>query len=94
LRSCGTKATPSALISRGARPSNRCVVQQHAAAMRAQHAGDHLEQRGLAGAVGADDADDLAALDGQVHALQDLVGRAVAGHDGLDGQEPHRRRPM
>ena len=39
--------------------------------------------------------DDLAAARRvEVHALEDLVGGAVAGDDALDAQEAHRRRPM
>ncbi len=36
---------------------------------------------------GPDDADDLAGVDAQVDALQDLVGGAVAGDDAFDAQE-------
>ena len=39
------------------------AVEAHAAAVGRMHAGDHIDERGLAGAVRADQADDLARLD-------------------------------
>ena len=39
------------------------AAEADAAARRSQHAGDGADQRGLAGAVGADDGDDRALLD-------------------------------
>src|SRR5262245_1138003 len=45
-------------------------------------AADHVEQRGLAGAVGPDDGEDLAALDLQAHVLE-RQQRAEADADGL-----------
>jgi hypothetical protein len=78
----------------GPPPLDEGVAEAHAAAAGRQHAGDDLEQRRLAGAVGADHAHDLARPDLEVHALEDLVGGAVAGDDALDTQEAHRRLPM
>ena len=43
------------------RPSIGCAGERRAAFVRRQHAVQHVEQRGLAGAVRADDAEDLAA---------------------------------
>ena len=40
--------------------------------------GDHVEQRALAGAVGPDDADDLALVDGEVEAVERVAGRRSA----------------
>ena len=64
LRSCGTKATPSA-ADLARRPARRSAApsKQHAPALGRQQAGDDLQQRRLAGAVRADDADDLAGVD-------------------------------
>ena len=56
-------------------------------------AGEAAEQRGLAGAVGADDGDDLAGVDREVDAVQHLDA-AVAGAQALDvkhGRPPVRR---
>ena len=39
------------------------AAQQHVARIGAQNAGDDPQQRGLAGAVGADETDELAGLD-------------------------------
>ncbi len=39
-----------------------------------------LEQRGLAGAVRADDAHDFALMQGQRRAVEDIHARNVAGH--------------
>ena len=49
-----------------------------------QQSGDGLEQRRFAGAVRADDADDLARVDREIDTLQHLVGSAVADDQVLD----------
>ena len=59
------------------------------AARRMQQAGDGLQQRGFAGAVRADDGDDLAVVHGERHAFQDFVAAAVAGDDVARDQEGH-----
>jgi hypothetical protein len=65
-----------------ARPAARCLVrfaeQAHGAAEGRHQHQDRLEQRGLAGAVQADQAEGLARLDGQRDAVQNLRP-AVAG---------------
>uniref|UniRef100_A0A1I7Y9Y7 RNA polymerase beta subunit n=1 Tax=Steinernema glaseri TaxID=37863 RepID=A0A1I7Y9Y7_9BILA len=48
------------------------VVDQHAALVGLYQADDHVEAGGLAGAVGAEQADDLAAVDGQADITHDL----------------------
>jgi hypothetical protein len=68
---------------------DRAIAQAHGAAVGRQDPRDHLEQRGLAGAVRADDAHDLAPLDGEAHALQHLVGGAVAGDDAFAREQRH-----
>ena len=77
------------------------AAEHHAAAVGRELAGDDLEERGLAGAVGADDGDLLAAADREVDPIEDdevavglrdaldaddLVGRARAGREA----EAHR----
>ena len=59
----------------------------HAAGAGAQQAGDQPQQRGLARAVGADQAGDDAGLDACVDAVQrDGIGIGVAqARDGGDG---------
>ena len=42
-------------------------------------AGDQIEKRGLAGAVGADDADGLAARDGEIDGIGGLDGAEGSG---------------
>ena len=55
-----------------------------------QQAGDGLQQRRFAGAVRADDGDDLAVVDREVHALQDFVAAPVAGDDVARDEQRHR----
>ena len=86
LASCGTKATPRRAISRGEQRVDRRVAQMDRAARRMQQAGDGLQQRGFAGAVGADDGDDLAAVHGERHAFQDFVAAPIAGDDVARGR--------
>ncbi|MNL28833.1 hypothetical protein D3C87_1504960 [compost metagenome] len=59
------------------------ALEDHVALADRQHAADCLEQRRFAGAVGTDDAVDLAGLDRQVSAVED--GRAVAVAGGNVG---------
>jgi hypothetical protein len=54
-------------------------------------AGDHAEQGGLAGAVGADDADDAAGRQAEGHVLeQQAVAVGLATPFGLDDDVPRR----
>ena len=59
------------------------AVELEAAAVDLGEPGDHAQQGGLAAAGGADEDDELALLDGQVHALDG----AVLAEDLLDGLE-------
>ena len=55
------------------------AVEDDAAALRLVEAGDAVEERGLAGAVRADEAGDGAGVDREVHVLQHAVaGKAEA----------------
>jgi hypothetical protein len=68
----------------------RHVVTEHVHGPRggAQQAGDEAEQRGLAGAVGTDQAGDDARLDARVDAVQgDGIGIGVA--EAADGGDCH-----
>ena len=52
---------------------------------RYQQAGEQIDERGLAGAVGPHDRDELALADGQRHVVERLEGTVVLGHaPGLD----------
>ena len=73
------------------------TVKHDTAAARPQHAADHVEQRGLAGAVGADHAADFARRHGELTSaiacrppkrLADVFDRKQRGHDS------HRLAPL
>ena len=56
----------------------RLAEQQGLAFARRQQSGEHLHRRGLAAAVGADKAEDLAAFDGEAHPIDgDKVAEAA-----------------
>ena len=59
--------------------------QHDAALRRAQHAGDGADERGLAGAVGADDRDDRALRHFERHAVE-RADVAVGHFEVLDGE--------
>ena len=65
------------------------AVEQDAAAARRDVAGDQVEQRGLAGAVGADDRERLAAFDGKVHRVHGLERPVRLGHSGELEEDRH-----
>ena len=78
------RATVADRIARG-QPPQRRPVDQDAAAIRPRHAGDDLDQGGLAGAVLAGEAVDLTPLDGERHPLQRAHrGEALADAAKLD----------
>ena len=54
-------------------------VEEHAAMRRRNQADDHVEGRGLAGAVRAEQADDLASLQGQADILDGHLGVVMLG---------------
>jgi len=61
------------------------------AARRMQQAGEHLQRRGLAGTVGPEEADALAALDRKAHAIDCLDELVLAAHQRLHrGGKPRR----
>jgi hypothetical protein len=81
---------PTAQHEVGAEPGDLLAVEQDAARPRAQESHDGLERGGLAGAVGADDADDLVHVDGERDVVQD-VHPTVAGGERLRRQQRHAR---
>ena len=83
LRHVGDAARDLGARHAGERPA----IDPHRAALRRQQAEQGLEQRGLAGAVGAEQADDLAAADREVDVAADRLAR-VAEAESLC-LEPH-----
>ena len=75
-------------------PRQRQPVEGELAAVRRVDAGEDVEQAGLAGAVGADEAVDLAAIDGEGH-VGERLHAAEALVDARSGQQrgarAHRR---
>ena len=59
-----------------------------------EDAGDHVEQRRLAGAVGADHAADLAGLDVERHLVHRHQAAEALGHVVEDKQRAHRPPPV
>ena len=77
-------AEPGALVHRQRR--DVVAVELDASLVGLDQAGDHIEHRGLAGAVGAEQADRLAAADIQADALHDLAADEALFH-AVDGQK-------
>src|SRR5262249_28740085 len=72
-----------AIDALGGQPRDVLAAEAHHAAARGEQAGHDIEQRGLAGAVGADDREDLPGLDGEADARQ-RGERAEAFRDVVD----------
>jgi hypothetical protein len=71
--------------------SPRHVAQDgHLARRREQQAGQHLQRRGLPGAVGAQEADDLAGLDVEVDASDGLHVARLPAHEADGGRAQAR----
>ena len=62
------RAMPLLRDAVGRQPGDVLAVEQDAPRGRTQDAGQAIEERALAGAVGADDGADLAALHGEIDA--------------------------
>src|SRR5262245_52760731 len=62
-------ADPGATDLVGTLAVDALAVETHEPGVRPVHAGNHVEARGLAGAVGADQGYDLALVDGEGHLL-------------------------
>ena len=87
-----TRATPAWLISCGCRPISERPSKVTEPLSGDEAADEAVEQRRLAGAVGADDGVHAAFLDREV----DVVERAQPGEalvDALDVKDRHRRQP-
>ena len=69
------RAMPRRVILYGSQAGDALAGEADVAVGRLVDAGDHVEDRGLAGAVGADHADDLALVDAEVELGQGLAGR-------------------
>jgi hypothetical protein len=73
----------------GRQPVHRLVVEPDLARRRRVEAGDAVEQRRLARAVGADQADDLAALHAEGHVVVGHQAAEALGHVA-DVEQAHR----
>ena len=72
-----------------ARPGDLAAGHEDVAGARLLEAGEDVEDRRLAAARVADDADELAAADAEVDVLEHRLGAAGVGlGQALDGQEP------
>jgi hypothetical protein len=69
------------------------TVDEHLARARRDDAADDVDQRGLAGAVGPEQREDLAALDLEVDAFQRLQARGVALFERADGKDGRNALP-
>jgi len=68
------------------------TADRHLAVSRRDDAADDVDQRGLAGAVRAEQREDLALLDLQVDALQRLAAAGVGLGEALDGEDGRQSR--
>jgi hypothetical protein len=84
---CARDAVPGGVMARNAR--DVLPAQRDAAAFRAEDARDHVEHRGLAGAVRADDGKHLALLDRKAH-VADGVEPAETQRNVLHRKIAHR----
>ena len=76
------QTTPAALAAEGVAKLTSFPAKAHAAGIGLDHAGDDLDQRRLAGAVLAQHGVDLAALAGEVDALQGAHTAIALGDAG------------
>src|SRR5580698_6746007 len=71
---------------------NLLVRKPDRTGMRGDHAGDGVDQRGLARTIGPDDAVDLARLDRERH-IGDRSNAAETNRERVDFKKRHRRAP-
>jgi len=72
-----------------AEPGDQAAVELDGALRRLDEPGDRTQRRGLAGAIRADQRDDLALLDGERHALERMDPTVVDVEIG-DLEERHQ----
>ena len=87
---------PAPGVGRG-READRLAGDADLAGVRLDGPGEDLHQRGLAGAVLADDGVDVAGLDGEIHADEGVdaaVGLAQTGDGDRRGRSPSPADPM
>ena len=84
---CGTKPTPLATSRLALRPVMSSPRSGDRAGAHLDQAEDRLEQRRLAGAVRADDADQLAVVHVEVAAVEDVDAGHVAGDHLVGAQQ-------
>src|SRR5215813_8577183 len=81
---------PGALVGRQA--VDRTPIEDDIATVVVQHAGEAIDERALARAVGADQPEPLAVRDGEVDALQrDKAAKALAESADLEDRPFHHR---
>ncbi len=78
---CGTKPTPWLTSLFGLTLVMSCAVESHRSGPDVHQTEHRLEQGRLAGTVGADDADELAALGVEVAAVEDVDPGDVASDE-------------
>src|SRR5690606_38856119 len=76
----------------GLQAHDALAVDGDVAAAHLHHAEDRLQQRRLAGAVGADDADQLAAVGDEIRTVDDVDARDVTGDEIADLHHDIRAR--
>ena len=81
------RAMPRAARSAGMPGGSASLAERHRAGLGGVIAGDHVQRRGLAAAVGADQAVDLAGLDVEIEAV-DGAHIAEAQRDAAQAQRP------
>jgi len=84
----GNERQPAARDLVHAQPPDLGAVVDDAPARRANQPGHRAQRGGLARAVGADEADQLAGLDGEVHAFHG-ANAAVGNLQRFEGEEAH-----
>src|SRR5262249_60867852 len=72
------------------RPQQALAVETNVTAVRRVQPGDHVERRGLPGAVGPDQADDLSGADREGDAVERDDAAEALG-DAADFEESHGR---
>ena len=82
--------SPAGSSVRGDR-GDRVALEAHLAAARGERAGAHIEQRGLAAAIGPEERDHRSGRHLEAHAVHDL-NRSVAGADVAELEDGRGRR--